>query len=80
MKKILIILAIILLAIVGYWAWLKFSPNKFLDGFYLVPQDAVMVIETEDPIFAIVGLMTNNFSRYLFKKWLLLLVITPTTA
>ncbi len=50
MKKILIILAIILLAIVGYLAWLKFSPNKFLDGFYLVPQDAVMVIETEDPV------------------------------
>ena len=50
MKKILIILAIILLTIAAYWAWLKFSPNKFLDGFYLVPQDALMVIETEDPI------------------------------
>ncbi len=50
MKKILIILAIILLAIAGYWAWLKFSPSKYIDGFNLIPDDAVMVIETEKPI------------------------------
>ncbi len=50
MKKILIILALILLAIATYWAWLKFSPTKTVDGFYLIPQDAVMVVESEDPV------------------------------
>ncbi len=50
MKKTLIILAIILTAGAGYWAWLKLSPNKFTDVYYLVPDDAVMVVETEDPV------------------------------
>ena len=50
MKKFLIILLIILAAFGAYLLWLKWSPNKFVDGYYLVPNDAVMVVETQDPI------------------------------
>ena len=50
MKKFLIVLLIIAAIIGGYFLWLKWSPNKFVDGYYLVPNDAVMVMETEDPI------------------------------
>jgi hypothetical protein len=50
MKKFLIVLLVIAAIIGGYFLWLKWSPNKFVDGYYLVPNDAVMVMETEDPI------------------------------
>lgn len=50
MKKVAVVLGILAAIAVGYWLWLKFSPNKFADGFYLVPNDAVMVVETEDPV------------------------------
>jgi hypothetical protein len=50
MKKIVIVLVVLLIAIGGYFAWLKWSPNKFTDVFYLIPDDAVMVVETQDPI------------------------------
>jgi len=50
MKKILIGLLLVLLGVGGYFAWVKFSPNSFTDAYYLVPENAVMVIETEDPI------------------------------
>ena len=50
MKKFLIVLLVIAAIIGGYFLWLKWSPNKFVDGYYLVPNDAVMVVETQDPI------------------------------
>ena len=50
MKKFVIILLIIAAIIGAYFLWLKWSPNKFVDGYYLVPNDAVMVLETEDPV------------------------------
>ncbi len=50
MKKTVIIILIIGALIGGYFLWLKWSPNKFVDGFYLVPDDAVMVVETKDPV------------------------------
>lgn len=49
-KKIVIVLLCITAIVGGYLLWLKYSPNKFSDGFYLVPNDAVMLIETEDPV------------------------------
>jgi hypothetical protein len=60
MKKFLIVLAVLLVAAAGYLAWLKFSPDKFTDGFYLIPNDAVMVIETEDPINSWKTFSTSN--------------------
>jgi len=50
MKKVLIGLVIVLALVGAYFAWIKFSPDKFSDGYYLVPSDAVMVIETQDPV------------------------------
>ena len=50
MKKTVIVILIIGALIGGYFLWLKWSPNKFVDGFYLVPDDAVMVVETKDPV------------------------------
>lgn len=50
MKKALIGIMLLLLGVGGYFAWVKFSPNSFTDAYYLVPENAVMVIETEDPI------------------------------
>ncbi len=50
MRKIWIALLVVIVAAAAYLAYIKFSPNKFSDGFYLVPSDAVMVIETEDPV------------------------------
>jgi hypothetical protein len=50
MKKILIVLLILLIGLGSYFAWIKFSPNKFTDVYYLVPDDAVMVMETDKPI------------------------------
>ena len=50
MKKTVIVILIIAALIGGYFLWLKWSPNKFVDGFYLVPDDAVMVVETKDPV------------------------------
>lgn len=50
MKKFLIVLLIILAIVGGYLLWMKLSPNKFIDGFYLIPKDAVMVVETKDPV------------------------------
>jgi len=50
MKKVLIVILIISALIGGYFLWLKYSPNQFVDGYYLVPDDAVMVLETEDPV------------------------------
>lgn len=50
MKKFIIVLLIVSALIGGYLLWLKWSPNKFIDGFYLIPDDAVMVVETKDPI------------------------------
>lgn len=50
MKKAFIVFLVIVAGIGGYFAWLRYSPNKFTDGFYLVPSDAVMVIETEEPV------------------------------
>ncbi len=50
MKKLIVILILIAAIIGGYYLWLKWSPNKFVDGYYLIPNDAVMVVETEDPV------------------------------
>jgi hypothetical protein len=50
MKKILIVILILLIGLGSYFAWIKFSPNKFTDVYYLVPDDAVMVMETDKPI------------------------------
>ncbi|MEX0595811.1 MAG: hypothetical protein WD512_04855 [Candidatus Paceibacterota bacterium] len=50
MKKILIVLLILIVGVGSYYAWIKFSPNKFTDVYYLVPDDAVMVMETDKPI------------------------------
>ncbi|MEZ4805437.1 MAG: DUF3352 domain-containing protein [Bacteroidia bacterium] len=50
MKRVLIILGILVACIAAYFIWLRWSPNKFIDGYYLIPSDAVMVIETEDPV------------------------------
>ncbi len=50
MKKVLVVLLIITALAGAYLLWLKWSPDKFIDGYYLVPDDAVMVIETEDPV------------------------------
>lgn len=50
MKKAVIVILVIGALIGGYFLWLKWSPNKFVDGFYLVPDDAVMVLETKDPV------------------------------
>ncbi|MDP2176678.1 MAG: DUF3352 domain-containing protein [Bacteroidota bacterium] len=50
MKKILIVVVILLIGLGSYFAWIKFSPNKFTDVYYLVPDDAVMVMETDKPI------------------------------
>lgn len=50
MKKTVIVVLIIAALVGGYFLWLKWSPNKFVDGFYLVPDDAVMVVETKDPV------------------------------
>ena len=50
MKKLIVVLILIAAIIGGYYLWLKWSPNKFVDGYYLIPNDAVMVVETEDPI------------------------------
>jgi hypothetical protein len=50
MKKALLVLAVLLAAFLAYWLWLKFSPSKFIDGFYIVPDDAVWVVETKDPV------------------------------
>ncbi len=60
MKKFLIVIAVLLVALAAYLAWLKFSPDKFTDGFYLIPNDAVMVIETEDPINSWKTFSTSN--------------------
>ncbi len=60
MKKILIVIAVLLALTAGYLAWIKFSPNKFTDGLYLVPNDAVMVIEAEDPINSWKTFSTSN--------------------
>ncbi|MBC7426956.1 MAG: DUF3352 domain-containing protein [Bacteroidia bacterium] len=49
-KKILIIAGIIVLGIIGYLAWLRFSPDKFINAFYLVPKDALYIIETDEPV------------------------------
>ncbi len=50
MRNVLIGLVVIVVAVGAYFAWIKLSPNKFSDGFYLIPADAVMVIETQDPV------------------------------
>jgi hypothetical protein len=50
MKKLLIVLLVLLVLGGAYFAWVKYSPDKFSDGYYLVPSDAVMVVETEDPV------------------------------
>lgn len=50
MKKVVIVILVISAIIGGYFLWLKVSPNKFIDGFYLVPDDAVFVVETKDPV------------------------------
>lgn len=50
MKKFLIAFVLILAIVGAYLIWLKLSPNKFVDGYYLVPEDAVMVVETKDPV------------------------------
>ncbi len=50
MKKIIIVVLSISALIGGYFLWIQWSPNTFVDGYYLVPDDAVMVIETEDPV------------------------------
>ncbi|MDI1233990.1 MAG: DUF3352 domain-containing protein [bacterium] len=60
MKKFLIAIAVILLAVAAYMAWIKYSPDKFSDGFYLIPNDAIMVIETEDPINSWKTFSTSN--------------------
>lgn len=50
MKKVLVVLLILTALAGAYLLWLKWSPDKFIDAYYLVPDDAVMVIETEDPV------------------------------
>ncbi len=50
MRKVVIVLLVIAAIVGGYFLWVKYSPNKFVDGFYLVPNDAVMVVETKDPV------------------------------
>lgn len=50
MKKVLIVILVIAAVIGGYLLWVKWTPNSFVDGYYLIPDDAVMVVETEDPI------------------------------
>lgn len=50
MKKFLIVILLLGAAVGGYLLWLKWTPDKFTDAYYLVPEDAVMVVETEDPV------------------------------
>ena len=46
MKKIVIVLVVLLLAIGGYFAWLKWSPNKFTDVFYVFFHGGANIINT----------------------------------
>lgn len=50
MRTLLLVILILLAVTGGYLLWLKWSPDKFVDGYYLVPDDAVMLVETEDPV------------------------------
>jgi len=51
LKKILLALALILVAFVGYLAYVwYFTNDNFLRQIYLVPKDAVYVLQTSDPV------------------------------
>ncbi|MES2618883.1 MAG: DUF3352 domain-containing protein [Bacteroidota bacterium] len=60
MKKRYILLLVLIVGVIAYVAWIKYSPDKFTDGFYLIPQNAVMVIETEDPVNSWQTFSTSN--------------------
>lgn len=50
MRKTVIVLLALALIAGGFFAWLKWSPSDYLDGYYLVPSNAALIVETEDPV------------------------------
>ncbi|MFT4523572.1 MAG: hypothetical protein ACI8ZN_002527 [Bacteroidia bacterium] len=51
MKKTLKIIGILLLVlIVGFVGYLNISPDKHINGLYLIPADAMYILDSDDPI------------------------------
>jgi len=67
-KKIIWISFILVVAAAGIYSWFFLTPDKNVNGLYLVPKDAIYIIETAKPIQSWNQLSKSDIWKFLKKQ------------
>lgn len=67
-KAVLWILAILVLITVGLYYWFFQTPDKNINAFYLIPKDAMYIIEAENPVENWKRFSKSEIWRFLKKQ------------